>query len=103
VALDIGNAPSQDEIRDYEEFAKARTQRCRGRALGSVIALVIAIAVNVPFSAGMPLHSHWQIAARFLMPVTMIAFLWCVYAVGLWWAYYADHHDFKKIYSSEEK
>ena len=103
MVLDIGDAPSQDEIQAYSDFGKARIRRSKKHALRSLLALAVAIAANVPFSEGMPLHSHWQMAAKLLMPVTMIAFLWTVYAVGMWWASYADHQEFKKIYSSEEK
>ena len=36
------------------------------------------------------------------MPVTMLAFLWAVLGVGMWWAAYAGDRDFKKTYSIEE-
>ena len=102
MTLDIDDYPSPDEILAAREYFGAQIKQRRKQALISLAILTVFIGANAPFADDMPLHAWWRLAARFLMPVTMLAFLWAVFAVGMWWNAYAGDRDFKKTYSIEE-
>ncbi len=51
----------------------------------------------------MPLHSMWERIGKYFLLAAFPAMLWTLYCTLLLWGAYAQHREFKKMYSSEEK
>ena len=98
--LDIDDAPSQEEMAAVRQHAGMRVRRCRKKSLYAVIGLLLSIGLDVPFSAGMPLHRYWDKVSGVLFFVTMAAFLTAVYCFALWWGAWSQLRDLEKTYSS---
>ena len=88
---------TEEERADFEEHAAARLRTCKSSAAKAGAALLINIAIVVPFSAGHQLHSHWQ-QARFLIFTAELLFLWFVLKVGFVWSSWQSSREVRREY-----
>lgn len=88
---------TKEEQANFEEHAAARLKACKSSAVMAGIALLINIAIIVPFSAGHRLHSHWQ-QARFLVFTAELLFLWFVIKVGYVWSSWQSSREVRREY-----
>jgi hypothetical protein len=99
MTLDIEGAPSQEEIAAVNEHGSNRIRQWKTRSFYAGISFLLSVGIDIPFSAGMPLHKHWNTVSGVLFLVTMASFLAAVYCSGLWWGAWSQLREFKKTYS----
>ena len=98
MALNIEDAPSNEEILASKRDARARVRLWKKRSAYSVIALLLSCAVVAPFSKGEPLQAYVEPFARILVYVSMALLLVAVYCVALWWGAWSLLRDLEKTY-----
>lgn len=76
---------TQEERADFEEHAAARLKACKISASKAGAALLINIAMILPFSAGHQFHRYWQ-QARFLIFTAEALLLWFVLKTASVWS-----------------
>jgi hypothetical protein len=75
---------TKEEQRYLEDHAAARLKACNSSAIKAGLALLINLAIIVPFGAGQQLQGYWQ-QARFLVITAGLLSLWFVIKVGFVW------------------
>jgi hypothetical protein len=71
MTLDIENAPSEEEILEAKQDAKAYLVLWRNRALCSAAAFFLSCALVYPFLEGQALHAHWESSGKYLLLLSM--------------------------------
>lgn len=93
LVLQVEGASGKDDIRTATEGARVRIRHARSQALRSTPTLLALVGTSV----------RWRFAARFLMPVTMLAFFWAVVSLTSWWGEYSDYCELMKSYPKDHK
>jgi hypothetical protein len=101
--LDTDESPDQEEIAAVLENQSGRIDQRKTRSIQSGLVFVLFVAMTSLFLAGMPLHSMWERIGKYFLLAAFPAMLWTLYCTLLLWGAYAQHREFKKMYSSEEK
>jgi hypothetical protein len=83
---DIDEGPqSEGELRAVRENARARLGVWRKRALYSAGIFAISCLLVYLFLDGSPLHAYWEPFGKYLVFLSMILSLVCLYCVALLW------------------
>ncbi|AFL90470.1 hypothetical protein Terro_4267 [Terriglobus roseus DSM 18391] len=88
---------TREEQAEFERYAAERLKACKSSATKAGIALLVNVAIIVPFSAGHRFHSHWQ-QARFLIVTAELLLVWFGIKVGYVWSSWQSSREVRREY-----